>query len=73
MTFGQKATRSPSFANPNGVVHEVDVLHPTNWLDAVTMLVEGVGSSWVNAVLQDVATGHKPLFRTWVQFEEALV
>ena len=46
---------------------------PTNWLDVVAMRVEGIASSWVNAVLQDVAVGRKPVFCTWAQFREAMV
>ena len=38
---------------------------PTNWLDVVAMRVEGVASSWVNAVLQDISTGCRPVFCTW--------
>ena len=29
---------------------------PTDWLDVVAMRVEGMASSWVNAILQDVAS-----------------
>ena len=46
---------------------------PTDWLDVVAMRVEGAASSWVNAALQDVATGRKPVFRTWAQFKDAMV
>ena len=46
---------------------------PTNWLDVVAMWVEGVASSWVNAVLQDVVAGCKPVFCTWAQFKNAMV
>ena len=46
---------------------------PTNWLDVVAMRVEGAASSWVNAVLQDISGGRKPVFRTWAQFKEAMV
>ena len=46
---------------------------PTDWLDVVVMRVEGTASSWVNAVLQDVAAGCKPVFCTWAQFKEAMV
>ena len=46
---------------------------PTNWLDVVAMWVEGVVSSWVNAVLQDVAVGHQLMFRTWAQFRDVMV
>ena len=40
---------------------------PSDWLDIVAMRVEGVASSWVNAVLQDVAAGHRVAFLTWRQ------
>ena len=30
---------------------------PIDWLDVVTMRVEGIASSWVNVVLQDVVVG----------------
>ena len=46
---------------------------PIDWLDVVAIRVEGAASSWVNAVLQDVAVGHRPVFRTWAQFKEAMV
>ena len=46
---------------------------PTDWLDVVAMRVEGAASSWVNAVLQDVAVGCRPLFHTWVQFRDPMV
>ena len=46
---------------------------PTNWSDVVAMQVEGTASSWVNAIMQDVAVGHKPIFCTWTQFKEAMV
>ena len=46
---------------------------PIDWLDALAMRVEGVASSWVNAVLQDISTGRRPVFRTWAQFKEAMV
>ena len=46
---------------------------PTNWLDVVVMRVEGIASSWVNVVLQDVAEGHRPMFRTWDQFKDSMV
>ena len=45
----------------------------TNWLNVVAMRVEGAASSCVNAVLQDVTVGRKPVFRTWAQFKEAMV
>ena len=38
---------------------------PSDWLDIVAMRVEGATSSWVNAVLQDVAAGCRPAFLTW--------
>ena len=34
---------------------------PTNWLDVMAMRVEGAVSSWVNAVLQDISEGRKPV------------
>ena len=51
----------------------IDALRPPDWLDVVAMRVEGVASSWVNAVLQDVAVGRSPVFCTWAQFKEAMV
>ena len=44
-----------------------------DWLDVVAMWVGGATSSWVNAVLQDVATGHGLVFHTWAQFKDAMV
>ena len=38
---------------------------PTDWLDVVAMRVEGAASSWVNAVLQEISEGRRPVFRTW--------
>ena len=38
---------------------------PSNWLNIVAMRVEGVASSWVNAVLQDVAANRRAAFLTW--------
>ena len=46
---------------------------PTDWLDMVAMWVEGAVSSWVNAVLQDVSVGHRPVFCMWAQFRDAMV
>ena len=46
---------------------------PTDWLDVVAMRVEGVASSWVNAVLQEISEGRRPVFRTWAQFRDAMV
>ena len=46
---------------------------PTNWLDVVAMRVEGAVSSWVNAVLQDISEGHRPVFCMWAQFRDAMV
>ena len=46
---------------------------PTDWLDVVAMRVEGVASSWVNAVPEDVAAGCRPVFHTWAQFKKAMV
>ena len=46
---------------------------PTDWLDVVAMRVEGAASSWVNAVLQEISEGRRPVFRTWAQFKDAMV
>ena len=46
---------------------------PSDWLDIVAMRMEGAASSWVNAVLQDVAVGHKAAFLTWRQFPQAMI
>ena len=46
---------------------------PSDWLDIVAMRAEGAASSWVNAVLQDVAAGHKAAFLTWRQFMQAMI
>ena len=46
---------------------------PTDWLDVVAMRVEGAASSWVNAVLQDISKGHRPIFHTWAQFRDTMV
>ena len=46
---------------------------PTDWLDVLAMRVEGAASSWVNAVLQDISAGRRPVFHTWAQFKEAMV
>ena len=46
---------------------------PPNWLDVVAMWVESAASSWVNAVLQDVVAGRKPVFHIWAQFRDAMV
>ena len=46
---------------------------PTDWLDVVAMRVEGAASSWVNAVLQEISEGYRPVFRTWAQFRDAMV
>ena len=46
---------------------------PTDWLDVVAMRVEGAASSWVNAVLQEISEGCRPVFRTWAQFRDAMV
>ena len=46
---------------------------PSDWLDIVAMRVEGAASSWVNAVLQDVATGHRGALLTWRQFTQAML
>ena len=46
---------------------------PTDWIDVVAMRVEGAASSWVNAVLQDISEGRRPVFHTWAQFRDAMV
>ena len=46
---------------------------PFDWLDIVAMRVEGVASSWVNAVLQDVAAGRKVAFLTCYNFTQAMI
>ena len=69
----QKTTRGSSLAYPDGEIHEIDALCPTDWLDVVAMRVEGTASSWVNAVLQDVAEGRRLVFCTWAQFKDAMV
>ena len=46
---------------------------PTDWLDVVTMRVEGAASSWVNAVLQEISEERRPVFCTWAQFRDAMV
>ena len=46
---------------------------PTDWLNVVAMRVEGAVSFWVNAVLQEISKGHRPIFRTWAQFRDAMV
>ena len=46
---------------------------PSDWLDIVAMRVEGVASSWVNAVLQDVAASRRAAFLTWRQFTQAMI
>ena len=46
---------------------------PSDWLDIVAMRVEGAASSWVNAVLQDVAVGHRAAFLMWRQFMQAMI
>ena len=55
--------------------HYMKLMHytPTDWLDVVAMWVEGATNSWVNAVLQDVAVGHRLMFHTWAQFRDAMV
>ena len=35
---------------------------PSDWLDVVVMRVEGAASTWVNAVLEEVAMGRRPAF-----------
>ena len=46
---------------------------PTDWLDVVAMRVEGAASFWVNAVLQEISKGRRPVFCTWVQFRDTMV
>ena len=46
---------------------------PSEWLDIVAMRVEGAASSWVNAMLQDVAAGRSAAFLTWRQFMQAMI
>ena len=46
---------------------------PMDWLDVVAMCVDGAASSWVNAVLQEVADGRRQAFRTWGQFKVAII
>ena len=58
-------------ANPNGALHAIDA--PIDWLDVVAMRVEGATSSWVNAIVQDVVAGHRPVLHTWTQPKEAMV
>ena len=73
MMLGQKATKGTSLAHPDGAIHGIDALRPTDWLDVVAMRVEGAASSWVNAVLQDISAGRRPIFCTCVQFKEVMV
>ena len=44
-----------------------------DWLDVVAMRVEGAVSSLVNAVLQDICEGCRPVFGTWAQFKDVMV
>ena len=46
---------------------------PSDWLDIVAMRVEGAASSWVNAVVQDVAAVCRAAFSTWRQFTQAMI
>ena len=46
---------------------------PTNWLDVVTMRVDGIVSNWVNAAPQDVAEGRRVVFHTRALFRDAMV
>ena len=46
---------------------------PSDWLDVVAMRVEGAASTWVNAVLEEVATGRRPAFQTWGEFEHVMI
>ena len=73
MILRQKATRGASLAHPDGEIHEIDALCPTDWLDVVAMRVEGAASSWVNAVLQDISARCRPVFRTWAQVKEVML
>ena len=45
----------------------------TDWLDVVDMHVNGAASSWVNAVLQEVADGRRQAFKTWGQFKVVMI
>ena len=69
MILWQKATKGTSLDHPDGEVHYT----PTDSLDGVAMRVEGAASSWVNAVLQEISKGRRPVFRTWAQFRDAMV
>ena len=46
---------------------------PSDWLDIVAIRVEGAASSWVNAMLQDVATGRRAAFLMWHSFIQAMI
>lgn len=46
---------------------------PTDWLDIVTMHVDGAASSWVNALLKEITVGRRLAFRMWDQFEVAMI
>ena len=46
---------------------------PSDWLDIVAMRVEGAASSCVNAVLQDVAVGHRAAFPPWRAFTQVMI
>ena len=46
---------------------------PSDWLDIVAMRVESVASSWVSAVVKDVAVDRKLAFLTWRAFTQAMV
>ena len=45
----------------------------TNWLDVMAMRVESATGSWVNAVLQDISEGRRPVFHRWAEFRDAMV
>ena len=46
---------------------------PTIWVDVVAIRVEGIASSWVSAVLQEISEGCRPVFHMWAQFRDAMV
>ena len=39
----------------------------------MAMRVDGAASSWVNAMLQEVADGRRQAFKTWGQFKVAMI
>ena len=73
MIFWQKATKARVWLTQ--MKRYMWLMHyaPTDWLDVVAMRVEGAASSWVNAVLQDLSEGRKPIFCTWAQFKDTMV